>query len=247
MCPPSARFQRRARRDARAADLVFELPPGELAVLPPRGDREIDVAVDGVGVALFDQAFDELDLFGDVLRRARIEIGVADAEPFEVFEVPARHLLGDLERVDLLDLREALDLVLAVFGVVDQVADVRDVLNVFDAEAEMPEVADDHVEGDVRLRVPQVRVGVDGRAADVHADLTFDARFEALLLTSQRVDDVERVVAEGHAAASSGRRLRRSSAGAGAPRRPRSRYESKSSSLRPTSTLWSEKSSFTSP
>jgi hypothetical protein len=127
-----------------------------------------------------------------------MEVGVGDTEPFHVLEVGACVGFRDFERVHPFELRPTLDLVFALVRVVEQVADVGDVLDVLDLVAEVAEVPDDGVERHVRLRVAEMRVAVDGRAARVDPHMTGHERDEALLEASQGVDEVEVVVANRH-------------------------------------------------
>jgi hypothetical protein len=59
-----------AHRDPRAFDRVVRVAARQAAVVFPRADAEVDVAARFVGVPLREELFDDLDLLGDVLRRA---------------------------------------------------------------------------------------------------------------------------------------------------------------------------------
>ena len=53
--------------------------------------------------------------------------------------------------------------------------------------AEIAQVAHEHVEADVALGVAEVRVPVDGRPADVHADPALVQRFELFRPSRQTI------------------------------------------------------------
>jgi len=71
----------------------------------------------------------------------------------------------------LLDACTLGDLVLALVGVVLEVAHVGDVADVAHLVAEVGEVAEEDVEGDGRPGVAEVRIAVDGGSADIHAHM----------------------------------------------------------------------------
>ena len=70
--------------DARARLQIVELCARELAVRGKLADRVVDVAADGVGEAVRDQPLDDVDDLGDVLGRARLDVGRAQAERVQV-------------------------------------------------------------------------------------------------------------------------------------------------------------------
>ena len=134
---------------------------------------------------------DEFDLLDDVARGPRADVGPQDVQPVHVLEVRPRVALGQLHRVDALGLGLALDLVFALVGIVGQVAHIGDVLDVRDVVAQVPQVPDDDVERDVTLGVADVGVAVNGRAADVHADVRRVEGLEPHLVAVERVVDVQ--------------------------------------------------------
>src|SRR5690606_32319639 len=118
----------RAHLAARALDELVGVPAGELAVRLVARDVEVDVAAPPVGVPRVDELLHELDLLGDVTRRARDDARAADVHRRHRVEVAPEVLLGDLHRLQALELRPPLQLVLAllVVGEVPDVGDVRD-------------------------------------------------------------------------------------------------------------------------
>ena len=88
-----------AHLDARARLQVVDALARQLAVARrSSGTAIVDVAAGGVGEPLRLQALDDVDDLGDVLGRARLEVGGAQAERAEVdlhlLGVLARHLVG---------------------------------------------------------------------------------------------------------------------------------------------------------
>src|SRR5436309_10128004 len=71
-------------------------------------------------------------------------------------------------------------------------AHVRNVLDVEHVITEMPKVADDDIEGNGGLGMPDVRRVVDRGAADIHVHAVGDQRLKRLLLTGQGVVDLQR-------------------------------------------------------
>ena len=80
--------------DARARLEIVGALARELAVTGEARHRIVDVAAGGVGEALLLQPANDVDHLGDVLGRARLEIGRREAERAEV----DLHLLGVLAR-----------------------------------------------------------------------------------------------------------------------------------------------------
>ena len=100
-------------------------------------------------------------------------------------------LLGDLHRLELLEARALRHAVLAV---VEEVANIGDVADVAHAIAEVQQGAVDDIKADEGAAVPDVRRGVDGGTADVHADEAGVKRLEIDLLAAQGVVNFEHSV-----------------------------------------------------
>ena len=96
-------------------------------------------------------------------------------------------VLCHIHRFELLEACLLGDFVLALVGVVLQVAHVGDVADVAHLIADVAEVAEQEVEGDGRTGVAQVGVAIDGGAADVHADVSLVDGDEGFFLARERV------------------------------------------------------------
>src|SRR5687767_1510442 len=149
---------RLAHLDADARPKLVHVPPGELAVAGIAAHVEVDVAARGVGVTLVDEPAGQVDDLGDVPRRARIvgrrpeiqHLGIME----ECFDVPLRDLL----------VRDPL----LVRPGDDAVVDVGEVGDVGDDDPLRLEVSPDRVGGNGVPHVSDVRLVLDGHAADVH-------------------------------------------------------------------------------
>ncbi len=170
---------------ARPGFLLLDAPVGELAVIRVFADVKIDAAVDLVGDALFQQRLDHLDLFGDVPAGARRDVRARDAQPIHRILISAGVLLRHLHRLGL-GLASFPDD--PVFVRVEQMPYVGQVLHVEDVVAAVTQIADDHVERDVSLGVPDVQLVVDGGTADVHSNVSRHQRLEILFFTSKNVE-----------------------------------------------------------
>ena len=160
---------------------VVELLPGERAVLGERADVEVDVAVDGVGVPALDQPLHEHDHLGDVPGGPRLVGGRQDAEDV----VGAR--AGPLVVVGPRPPRDAVRVGLGE----DLVVDVGDVADVGDLEPAVGQPAAQHVEGERRAHVPDVRAPLHGEPADVDGGLTGTQGREVADRTGGRVVQAE--------------------------------------------------------
>ncbi len=89
-------------------------------------------------------------------------------EGVHVTEVAGGVLFRQLHRFELFKHGLLLELVFALVGVVGEVPDIGDVLNVPHAVTPAAQPADKHIEADVALPVTQMAVAVDGWTADVN-------------------------------------------------------------------------------
>ena len=78
-------------------------------------------------------------------------------------------------------------LVFPLVGIVLQMAHIGDVAHVAHLVTERTQVAEQQVESNGRPCVPQVRVAIDGRAADVDAHMGRIHRFELLLAPGEGI------------------------------------------------------------
>ena len=148
----------RVRRLLFVLELVEPLP-GQAAVLLEAGHAEVDVAPDLVGIAALDQLDDEGDDLVHRLGHLRPEVDLVEPEAAGVLEVPLRGLarsFGARARGRLVDL----------------VVDVRDVVDERDLVAALAQPALVPAREHEGARVADVGAGIDGGAADVHADRT---------------------------------------------------------------------------
>ena len=156
----------------------------KLAVIGLRGDAVVDVGPlavlrrGRVGVALFDEALDDLDHLRHLARGARVDVGGQHVEVAHVVHVHADEALdelvgGDLEAIGALD---------------DTVVDVREVLDVLHPVVAPGEVTLQHIEDDVAHGVADVRLVVGRDAANVHRDDVAHG-LERLKLAGERVGE----------------------------------------------------------
>ncbi|MGY3459809.1 hypothetical protein ACVWW5_005259 [Bradyrhizobium sp. LM3.4] len=142
-----------------------------------------------IGKAAGDQPFDDLAHFGDMLGRARLDARPQRAERIDVgVKLPAG-LLGDFP--DRFVQRQAGEI--ARGAVVDLVVDVGDVADIFDVglAIEMAQQPKQHVEHDHGPRVADMGEVIDGRSADIHADVLRIERHEAALFPAQRIVEAQ--------------------------------------------------------
>ena len=180
-----------AHLDARASLEILEAVAGQLPVGREARDLEVHVAVALVGVSFGDQVLDDRQHLRDVVRRARVDLGRADAELLDVGEEELRVLSRDLERVELLAPRPGLDLVLPLVRVVLDVSDVGDVHHLVDLVAQVFQPAPQDVCEQERPQIADVYAAPDGRAAVVHANDARLAGLERLLPPGEGVVDLE--------------------------------------------------------
>ena len=127
-----------------------------------------------------DEALDERDHLGDLLRGAGAYVGVHDPE--------AVHGVDERVGVERRDLGGRLALLAGALD--DLVVDVGVVLDERHLVAAEGEVAAHDVEGEKRARVADVDVVVDGRATRVHRDLPLFAGPEFLFAARLRVENL---------------------------------------------------------
>ena len=167
--------------DARASLHIVQPAAGEFAVFFVFGDAEVDIPGRGVGVALFDQTLDHgLDL---VHRLGGARVGCR-RQDIQVGEMPPEVLnvaFGQLEGVRAHQVGSVDDLIVHV-GVVH---------NVPDLVAAILEVAADNVEDQGRHGMPDVRVAIDRRAADIHFHYAGFEGLEFFFLAGEGVIDAQ--------------------------------------------------------
>ena len=146
--------------DARPGEQLVDALLGEFAVLIEACDVEVDVAVDLVGMPLFNKRLNDLYDRRDLVRGARVDRRAADAEGVGVLVV-----FGDEAFSEFCD-RDAV-LVGALYHLI---VDVGEVLNVLYLVAEAFKITPEDVEHHEGSRVPYMEEIVDRRSADVETD-----------------------------------------------------------------------------
>src|SRR5271166_5544771 len=161
--------------DSGACHQLFGIAVAELAVISGTGHVEVDVAPRRVGKPLVNQPRGDLDDLGDVLGGAGHLIDPAlapsNTQRLEAVEIIPGHLLGQIDQL---------------------VVHVGDVDHPGDTVAEIDKIALDRIKDNRPDHVADVAFRVDGRPADVHADLAGGDRVEGLLGLTQRVIDSQR-------------------------------------------------------
>ena len=171
-------------------DDVFEIAsrqPAVTVVAVVLLDIEVDRAVRLIGVTRLQYALDECYLLDDMPRGMRLDRGRQHAQLAHSVVVALGVVVCDLHRFELLQTRLLGYLVLALIGIVFEVAYVGDIPHVAHLIAQRAQIAEHHVECHGRARMSQMRVAVDRRAADIHAYIGRGDRFEGLLASCQRI------------------------------------------------------------
>ena len=177
-------------KGARPFEGRLEIATGKdavLMVLIVFFDVKIDGAVRLVGIASLENLFDRLDLLDDVTGSAGLDRRGLAAEQAHRFVVALGVVLDYLHRLQLLQPCLLRNLVLTLVGIVLQMPHVRNVADIADLVTEVFQQPEKHVVCDTGTGVAQVRVAVDGRAADVHTDVAFVDRLEQFFVTGKGI------------------------------------------------------------
>ena len=150
---------------------------------------EVDGALAFVGIAVLQNLLHQFDLFDDVSRGLRLNAGRQDVEGAHGVVVAVGVILCHFHRLQLFQAGFLGYLVLAFVGIVFQMAHVGDIAHIAHLIAQVLEVAEQQVERDGRACVSQMRVAVDGGAADVHPHVGGVQGFENFFLPVQGVVD----------------------------------------------------------
>ena len=94
-------------------------------------------------------------------------------------------ILRNLHRLQLFQPCLLLNLVIALVGIVLQMAHIGDVAHIAHLVAEVLQVAEKDVEGDGRTGMSQMGIAIDRGSADIHSYMGGVQRLEALLLPVQ--------------------------------------------------------------
>ncbi len=155
------------------------------------GHIEIDRAVADVGIAGVDNRLDILDLLDDVARRMWLNRGRKHVEALHGGVVAVEIILHHFHRLKLLYAGFFRYLVLALVGVMLEMAHVGDVAHIAHLVAEMSQIAEHHVERDGRTGMSEMAVAIDRRAADIHAHAPLMDRTEQLFAAGKRIIDCQ--------------------------------------------------------
>ena len=175
---------------ARPAKHVVEPTPGQDAVIviPVVAFHvEIDRTVADVSITAVENALHIGYLFDDMTGGERFDGGRKHPERTHGIVVTLRIVVSYFHGFQLLEPRLLRYLVFPLVGIVLQMAHIGDVAHVAHLVTERTQVAEQQVESNGRPCVPQVRVAIDGRAADVDAHMGRIHRFELLLAPGEGI------------------------------------------------------------
>ena len=96
-------------------------------------------------------------------------------------------VLGNLHGLQLLQACLLGNLVLALVGIVLQMAHIGNVAHIAHLISQMFQIAEHHVEGDGRTGMPQMGVAINRGTADIHAHIGGMQGHETFFLTSERI------------------------------------------------------------
>ena len=141
-------------------------------------DIEIDGAVALVSKAIVDNLLNQLLLLDDMTSGMGLDRGAQHIQSIHSRMIAVGVVLCYLHWLKLLQTSLLGNLVLTLVGIMLQVAHIGDVAHIAHLVAQLLQVAEQHVEGDGRTGVAQVRVAIDRGAADVHPHLSGFDRYE---------------------------------------------------------------------
>ena len=151
------------------------------------GRVKIDVSAGAVGVSLFEQGFDQMNVFRDAVGRRFHDVRAFDVEFFAVGKERIGVILRDFHDGLVFPAGALEHFVFAGVRVGRQMADVRDVHDALDVIPQIAEKFLQHIFHDVGAEVADVCKVVDGRPAGIHGDLTGDGRMKRLAAVRQGV------------------------------------------------------------
>ena len=175
---------------ARSVLHLVEVTAGEDAVLVVTVillHVEIDRAVALIGIAVVQYLLHQLLLLDDVSGGVRLDAGRQAVQGSHCLVEAVGIVLGHLHRLQLLEACLLGYLVLALVGIVFQMAYVGDVAHIAHLVTDMPQVAEEEIESDGGTCVSQMGIAIDRRTADIHAHTPFVQGTEELLAARERV------------------------------------------------------------
>lgn len=165
-----------------ASEHFFETAAAQLAVIFVFGAAEVDIAVERVGVTLFDQFADHVEHIANMVSGVREVIDGVDAHELQIIEIVVGHLFG-----------EGFDCHALFVGFVDElVVDIGNVDDEGDVIAGVGQVAFDGVEDDGADHVADVSGLIDSGTAEVHFDPAGLNGLKSFLLPRKSAVDAER-------------------------------------------------------
>ena len=146
---------------------------------------KVNAAVAFVGISVFQDFLHQFLLFNDMPRGVRLYRWRQHVQLFHGFMVAVGVVLGYLHRLKLLETSLFLYLVVALIGIVFKVTHVGYIAHIAHLIAQMAQVSEHNVEGNSRTGMPQMRVAVHRRAANIHAYVGCMQRLEELFASRE--------------------------------------------------------------
>ena len=175
---------------ARVVDHVGEVAPGEdavVVVLVVFLHIEVNTAVAFVGISVGKNLLYKLFLLDDVACCVRLDARRKNVQRTHRIVVTVGVMLRDFHRFQLFEACLLLYFVVAFVRIMLQMAHISDVAHVAHLVPDVPQIAEENVEGDGRPGMPEMRITVNGRSADIHAHVGGCYRLEEFLLPVQRI------------------------------------------------------------
>ena len=151
------------------------------------GHIEINRAVALVRISCIQNLLHSLDLLDDMAGCPRLDGRRSHIQQTHCLIVPESIGLHHLHRLDLLKPCLLCNLVLPLVGIVLQMAHISDIPHETDLVAQMPEELEKHIVSHSRPGVAQMGVAVNGRAADIHSDMSRMHRNEKFFLARKSI------------------------------------------------------------
>ena len=148
---------------------------------------EVDAAVAFVGISVGKNLLYKLFLLDDVACCVRLDARRKDVQRTHRIVVTVGVMLSDFHRFQLFEACLLLYFVVAFVRIMFQMSHISDVAHVAHFVPDVPQIAEENVEGDGRAGMPEVRIAVNGRSADIHAHVGGCCRLEEFLLPVQRI------------------------------------------------------------
>ena len=133
------------------------------------GDVEVDGAVAFVGKSVGEDFLYQLFLFDDVPRRLWFNAGRKHVEQLHGSMIGVGIMLCNLHGLKLFESRFLGNLIVAIVCIVFKMPHIGDVSHVAHLVTQVLQVAKNHVEGDGRSCMTQMRVAIYGGSAYIHA------------------------------------------------------------------------------